>query len=131
FCLGTEAVLSVPDDFVFYQWNGLHEEDAYQNLNSNEVVITHPGNYFLTVTDATNCTFEIPFEATLDGMPEVTDVVINGNSITVKISPSGNYEYSLDGVFWQSSSTFQNVQVADYEIYVRDNTGCRNEGYEF
>lgn len=131
FCLGTEAVLSVPNDFVSYQWNGLHEDDAYQNLNSNEVVITHPGNYYLTVTDSTNCTFDIPFEAILDGMPEVTDVVINGNSITVKVSPFGNYEYSLDGIFWQSSSTFQNVQVADYEIYVRDNTGCRNEGYDF
>lgn len=131
FCLGTEAVLSVPNEFITYQWNGLQEDDAYQNLNSNEVTITHPGNYFLTVTDATNCTFDIPFQATLDGMPEITDVIINGNSITVEVSPSGQYEYSLDGVFWQSSNTFHNIQIADYEIYVRDSTGCRNDGYEF
>lgn len=131
FCLGTEAVLSVPNEFVNYQWNGLQGEDLDQNLNSNEIIITHPGNYFLTVTDATNCTFDIPFEATLDGMPVVTDVIINGTSITVEVSPSGQYEYSLNGVFWQSSNTFHNVEIADYEIYVRDFTGCRNDGHDF
>lgn len=131
FCLGTSEVLSVPNEFVNYQWNGLIGEDLDQNLNSNEVIITHPGNYFLTVTDTNNCTFDIPFTATLDGMPEVTDVIINGNSITIEVSPSGQYEYSLNGVFWQSSNTFYNLEIADYEIYVRDFTGCRNEGFEF
>ncbi|SMC59902.1 gliding motility-associated C-terminal domain-containing protein [Moheibacter sediminis] len=131
FCLGTSEVLSVPNEFVSYQWNGLIDDDLDQNLNSNEVIITHPGNYFLTVTDINNCTFNVPFTAILDGMPEVTDVIINGNSITVEVSPSGQYEYSLNGIFWQSSNTFHNVEIADYEIYVRDFTGCRNDGYEF
>lgn len=131
FCLGTTEVLSVPNDFINYQWNGLTGEDLGQNLNSNSVEITHPGNYFVTVTDTNGCSFDIPFTATLDGMPEVTDVIINGNSITVEVSPSGQYEYSLNGIFWQSSNTFHNVEIADYEIYVRDFTGCRNEGHEF
>lgn len=131
FCLGTSEVLNVPNEFINYQWHGLIGEDLEQNLNSNEVIITHPGNYFVTVTDTKNCTFDIPFTATLDGMPEVTDVIINGNSITVEVSPSGQYEYSLNGIFWQSSNTFYNVEIADYEIYVRDFTGCRNEGHEF
>lgn len=131
FCLGTEAVLSVPNEFTNYQWNGLIGEDLDQNLNSNSVEVTHPGNYFVTVTDALGCTFDVPFTATLDGMPEVTDVIINGNSITVEVSPSGQYEYSLNGVFWQNSNTFHNMEIADYEIYVRDFTGCRNEGFEF
>lgn len=131
FCLGTSEVLSVPNEFINYHWSGLIGEDLDQNLNSNEVIITHPGNYLLTVTDANNCTFDIPFTATLDGMPEVTDVIIYGNSITVEVSPSGQYEYSLNGIFWQSSNTFHNVEIADYEIYVRDFTGCRNDGHDF
>lgn len=131
FCLGTEAVLSVPNEFVNYQWNGLIGEDLDQNINSNEVVITHPGNYSVTVTDTLGCTFDVPFTATLDGMPEVTDVIINGNSITVEVTPPGQYEYSLNGVLWQSSNTFYNVEIADYEIYVRDFTGCRNDGHDF
>lgn len=131
FCLGTEAVLSVPDIFVSYQWNGLHGEDLNQPVNQNEVIITMPGTYSVTVTDHNGCRYPIPFQATLGGMPEVKNVVTNGNSIIVEVSPPGQYEYSLNGVFWQNSNTFYNIEVADYEIFVRDSTGCRNEGYDF
>ena len=131
FCLGTEAVLSVPNEFIHYQWNGLSGDDLNQNLNSADVVITHPGNYSVTVTDSNNCSFDVPFTAVLGGMPEVTNVINNGNSITVEVSPAGQYEYSLNGIFWQNSNTFYNIEVADYEIFVRDFAGCRSEGYDF
>src|SRR5690606_28061374 len=52
FCLGTNAVLSVPDEFNSYLWNGLKEDDLYQPTDSNEVTISHPGNYSVKVTDA-------------------------------------------------------------------------------
>ena len=131
FCFGTEGVLSVPDEFVSYQWNGLQAEDANQPQNTNEVVITHPGNYSVSVTTAGGCSFSLPFEAVLGGAPEITGVEINKNSFTVQVSPGGMYEYSLNGIFWQSSATFQNIQVADYDIYVRDATGCTSDAYKF
>ena len=131
FCYGTEAVLSVPDEFESYQWNGLQGADMSQPQNTNEVVITHPGIYSVSVTDATGCSFSLPFEAVLGGAPEITDVEINGSSITVHVSPSGIYEYSLNGILWQGSPIFHNIQVADYDIYVRDFTGCTSDKYEF
>jgi len=130
-CYGTEAVLSVPDEFVSYQWSGLQGEDLNQPQNTNEVVITHPGNYSVSVTNSMGCSFALPFEAVSGGAPEITDVETNGNSITVHVSPAGNYEYSLNAIFWQSSPTFQNINVADYEIYVRDFTGCTSDAYKF
>lgn len=131
FCYGTEAILSVPDEFDSYQWNGLQGEDLNQPLNTNEIVITYPGSYSVLVTGAEGCSFSLPFEAILGGAPEITNVEINGNSIIVHVSPSGNYEYSLNGIFWQSSPVFQNIEVADYDIYVRDFTGCTSDKYEF
>lgn len=131
FCLGTEAVLSVPDDFTDYEWYGLYDEDMDQPLNQNEVIITYPGNYSVMVTDNEGCRYSIPFTATLDGMPEITNVINNGNSITVEVSPAGQYEYSLNGVFWQASNTFYNIEVADYEVYIRDFTGCSSYKYDF
>lgn len=131
FCLGTEAVLSIPDEFLDYQWNGLHGEDLDQPLDQHEVIVSLPGNYSVTVTDDAGCSYSLPFEVTLGGGPEITDVAINGNSITVQVSPAGQYEYSLNGVFWQNSNTFQNIEVADYEIYVRDLAGCMSDKYEF
>jgi len=131
FCLGTNAILSIPDEFNSYQWNGLQEDDLYQPTDSNEVTISHPGSYSVKVTDANGCTYTLPFEAVLGGSPEITKIKNNGNSITVEVSPAGNYEYSLDGVFWQSSATFYNIEVADYDIYVRDLVGCYSEPYKF
>lgn len=131
FCLGTEAVLTVPDEFVNYQWNGLQGEDLNQPLNQNEVIVTWPGNYSVTVTDFSGCSYSLPFEVSLGGGPEITDVLINGNSITVEVNPAGQYEYSLNGVFWQNSNTFYNIEVSDYEIYVRDLVGCMSDKYEF
>lgn len=131
FCTGTTAVLSVPDQFVSYQWNGLTGDDLNQNLNSNEVIISNLGGYNLIVTDTNGCIFEIPFEAVQGSGPIVTEVENKGNSITVKVSPSGMYEYSLDGVFWQSSPTFYNIEVNDYDIHVRDLEGCYAAVYKF
>src|SRR5690606_23576124 len=131
FCLGTETVLSVPDEFESYEWIGIQPADQNQPLDTNEVIISQPGNYSLIVSDESGCSYELPFEVVLGGAPEITDVQINGNSITVHVSPSGNYEYSLDGVFWQSSATFQNIPINDYDIFVRDLVGCYSEPYKF
>lgn len=131
FCSGTSAVLSVPDQFISYEWIGLSGDDLNQNLNSNEVIITNLGDYALKVRDASNCEFIIPFEAVAGSGPIVTEIENKGNSITVKVAPSGIYEYSLDGIFWQSSPTFHNIQVADYSIHVRDLEGCYAPVHKF
>lgn len=131
FCLGTSTVLEIPDEFNSYQWNGLNTEDLNQNLNTYFVTVTQPGSYSVTVTDDNNCSFSLPFEVTLGGAPEITNVEINGSTITVQVSPDGNYEYSIDGVFWQSSPTFYNLAAENYDIYVRDLVGCHSEAYKF
>lgn len=132
FCLGTEAVLSVPNQFTSYQWNGVEGDDLNQNLNSNEIIVTQPGQYSVEVTDENGCQFLLPFEVVIGGAPEITEVITNADqSITVKVTPSGQYEYSIDGIFWQSSPTFYNLPVEDYMIYVRDLVGCYSEPYPF
>lgn len=132
FCLGTEAILSIPNQYYSYQWNGLNDDDLDQSLNTNEVIVTHPGNYSVNVIDENGCEFVFNFEVVIGGSPEITEVTVNSDqSITVIVNPSGQYEYSLDGVFWQSSPTFQNIAVNDYTIYVRDLVGCYSEPYEF
>lgn len=132
FCLGTETVLSVPDIFVAYEWTGLSIQDSNQNLNGPEVIVSQAGNYTLYVTDENGCSFSLPFEVVIGGSPVINGIQSNQDgSITVQVTPSGQYEYSLDGVFWQSSPTFYNLEVNDYEIHVRDLVGCYSETYSF
>ncbi|MFA7688279.1 MAG: T9SS type B sorting domain-containing protein [Moheibacter sp.] len=131
FCQGTEAVLSVPDEFTNYQWNGLTGEDSDQPLDQHEVIVSLPGNYSVTVTDVSGCSYTLPFQVSSGGEPEITGVSVDGKSLTVLVSPAGQYEYSLNGVFWQNSNTFYPIEPDDYEIYVRDFSGCSSDKYEF
>lgn len=131
FCTGNTAILSVPDEFASYQWNGLTGDDLNQNLNTNQVIISNLGIYELIVLDENGCEFRIPFEAVQGSGPVISEIKNNGDSITVNVSPSGIYEYSLDGVFWQSSPTFYNIEVNDYDIHVRDLNGCYADVYKF
>lgn len=131
FCLGTEAVLSIPDEFVYYHWNGVQTQDSNQNLNSNEIIVTQPGNYSVTVTNAEGCQFTLPIEVVLGSAPVITNIERQGNAFTVKVSPSGNYEYSLNGIIWQNSPTFYNLEPNDYTFFVRDFAGCRSDKFDY
>lgn len=132
FCKGTAVVLSIPDEFTSYHWNGLQGEDLNQPLDGYEVSVSQPGDYSVTVTDLNGCTFILPFEVVNGGEPVITNVVINSDqSVTVQVSPAGNYEYSLDGIFWQSSPVFYGLAPNDFEVHVRDLVGCYAEKYNF
>lgn len=131
FCLGTSGILSVPDQFVSYEWAGLQGEDLNQPLDGPQVVVTHPGDYTVLVIDDRGCRFTLPFHVSLGGAPQITAVEISDGSATVIVDPAGNYEYSLDGVFWQSSSVFHQLPPGDYTVYVRDLVGCYSDPFDF
>jgi gliding motility-associated-like protein len=47
------------------------------------------------------------------------------NSITITYTDNGgNYEFSIDGVTYQDSPTFNHLEAGEYTIYVRDKNGC-------
>jgi len=46
------------------------------------------------------------------------------NVITVHAEGAGQYEYSLDGINYQDSNVFTNLEVGDYQVYVKDKHGC-------
>lgn len=131
FCMGTSIVLEIPDLFTSYLWSGLSGEDLNQDLTTTFVTVTQAGNYFVTVTDENDCTFTLPIVVVLGGAPEITNVEIHPNYITIQVAPDGIYEYSLDGIFWQNSPTFYNIAAEDYDIFVRDKLGCYSDVYKF
>lgn len=132
FCRGTQAVLSVPDEFLSYQWMDVHPEDADQDLNGPEVVVSQPGIYHLEVTHPNGCNFIMTIEAAFGNGPEITNVIQNPDgSITVEVSPKGKYEYSIDGVFWQFSPTFHQLKKSEYAIQAKNKDNCYTDIYNF
>ncbi|MEM9980988.1 MAG: SprB repeat-containing protein, partial [Bacteroidota bacterium] len=92
------------------------------------------GNYTVFVRDATGC--EATFSATVDApvppsitnvnltAPDCTDPASGSIVITQVVGGVAPYTYSLDGVNFQVSATFDNLASGLYNITVRDAGGC-------
>lgn len=96
------------------------------------------GMHTVTVTDANGCTRSPALSVTVaPGPPLVTsathtDVLCNSGatgSITVNQPPIGTppFEYSLDGVTWQSSNIFTGLPSRSYTVYYRESGGCMGQ----
>ena len=88
------------------------------------------GDYSVTVTDANGCTAVIPFTINytpVSGAATATNPLCPGEA-TGSISADGidgtpPYEFSIDGVNFQSSNVFDNLAAGTYTITVRDALG--------
>ncbi|MFN3754265.1 T9SS type B sorting domain-containing protein [Flavobacterium sp.] len=109
-------------------------------LNTNSVTISELGTTNVTVT-ATNtyglcnnipqsCVVSKDIAVTIVTVPEIDrielhDWTANENSITVITTQSGDFEYSIDGINYQSNPNFTQLIPGLYTVYVRDTNGCR------
>lgn len=120
-CNGTSVILSVAGGFSSYDWtNG--ETD-------NSIIVTTSGNYSVTVSDINGCEKTKNFNVVLSSSATINDVVINdfagyNNSIEIIATGSGIYEYSLDGINYQSSPLFFGLSPNAYTVYVKDTNQC-------
>ena len=99
--------------------------------NQPQLHITELGSYTLTVTETTNgvvCENTASFEVVSSGAPESFTVTTSGFSdqvtLTIDAVGIGSFEYSLDGVNYQTENRFE-VFPGEYTIYVRDPFECR------
>jgi len=55
---------------------------------------------------------------------ETVDWSQSSNEIIVTVSGNGDYEYSIDGIYYQHSNHFTNLYAGEYTVYVNDKNGC-------
>jgi len=118
-----------------YQWNGgiTADNDTISGLAA--------GGYFVTVTDANNCT-GVSNTVTVSVGSDITmtenaashinitcNGLTNGAFAFTSTGGSGQYEYSIDSINWQSSSEYKNMAAGNYTAFVRDaqKTQCYNK----
>lgn len=99
----------------------------------NPVVVNLGGTYSATITDlTTGCTNSYSLNVTLPIIPvqPIVNIMqpscdfLSGN-ITVTAPLGNNFEYSMDGINYQTSLDFQNLTPGNYFIMVKDiNTSC-------
>lgn len=61
--------------------------------------------------------------ATITGV-KTTDFAANKNSAIIEYTGSSNYEFSIDGNYYQDSPEFSNIAAGTYLAYARDKNGC-------
>ena len=114
-------------DFTFSLDGGTPQtENVFQDLLS--------GTYTVIVTDENGCTAE--GQATID-RPDIAEIEAvdpldtrcneaNG-SLTITSTLPNITEYSLDGENFTSGNVFADLPAGDYDIFIIDENGCRNQ----
>lgn len=70
--------------------------------------------------------FTVETNTNFNALGEATVIVQQGvfSSVLADYNPI-NLEYSLNGVDWQSSTIFPDLEQGDYTLYIRDGLGCQ------
>ncbi len=99
---------------------------------TQSITVNSVESYEVTATNSyssVRCSTQKTVNVISSGIAKITDIEIKDwsrrdNQITVFVEGTGDYEYSLDDVTYQDSNEFNNLNVDDYTIYVRDKNGC-------
>lgn len=91
--------------------------------------VTAGGNYVVTMTTADNCSFEKTFSVNETEIPEISDVAINGRTIVINTTVLGDYSYSIDGINYQTSNIFTQVESGLHTAYAKNNCGISRKNF--
>ncbi|MEL1240802.1 T9SS type B sorting domain-containing protein [Flavobacterium flavipallidum] len=125
-CENSNVSIDAGAGFDSYLWS---TGETTQTVNVSAV-----GNYSVTVTKnngAVICSTTHNFSVILSNKATISSVEIvdwtdNQNTITVHLDSSslGDYEYSLDGIYYQDENVFTGLLSGTYVVNVRDKKGC-------
>ncbi|MDQ6470957.1 choice-of-anchor L domain-containing protein [Flavobacterium sp. LHD-80] len=121
-CKDDDITLSVATGFSSYLWSP-------GNSTSNTLLVSATGDYTVTVTDANGCEKTKKFKVLLSEPAVITEAVVKDfsgvdNSVLIKYTGAGNYEFSLDGNVFQDDPLFTGIGPGAYFAMARDKNGC-------
>lgn len=120
-CIGSSTTLSVASGYSSYLWN--------TGDTTNSIIATTSGDYSVKVTNANGCEKTKKFTVTSSGIATITaakvnDFAANENSVLIEYTGVGDYEFSLDGSYFQDNPLFTGIAPGSYLAYARDKNGC-------
>ncbi|WP_396633131.1 T9SS type B sorting domain-containing protein [Maribacter sp. R86514] len=115
-CEDSFITLDADVENVIYQWS--------TGATTQMIDVTEAGEYEVIVTNTNGCSATRTITVEQIDSPRIDKIVSDGPSIVVSTANSGNFEYSLDGISFQTNPIFEAVEGGFYTIYVQDNTDC-------
>ncbi len=130
-----QLTINGPEGFDSYHWTKNDGTTPQSISNSQIVSILDVGDYSLEVGYVYNnsgesvvCTNISTFKVVLSNRAVIDKVVVrdfsSNNTVLIKASGDGDYEYSLDGTDYRDSAFFESVAPGIVTIYIRDKKGC-------
>ena len=116
FCEDTTMILNADLNNVSYEWS--------TGATTKEITVGEPGTYTVLLTDVNGCSATKTIELEQIDIPRIDTIISDGPSIIVSTSNDGDFEFSLDGFNFQTSSIFEAVEGGLYTIYVQDTSDC-------
>jgi gliding motility-associated-like protein len=102
--------------------------------NTQTISIKTAGNYYVDITSSSpeNCTSRKKISVVEHNTPEIDRVDINETTIVIYLKKEEAYfEYSIDGINYQSSNAFFNVPSGLQTAYVREVNFCSYDTKRF
>ncbi len=122
-CPGEPVTVSAFDpDHQSYSWS--------TGSIAEEVTISEAGNYSVTVTGTNGCTVEFDFVVEDTIVPIIQGVTVNDNDIIIN-TQNGTFEYSIDGMNFQDTPEFFDLETGIYTAYARDLFDCAVDSFVF
>lgn len=125
-CEGKNITLNGGNNYDSYTWS--------TGETSQQITITQPGNYSVVVNEnhgTITCSSTKVFTVVNSNIATIQEIISsdwsdNYNTITVVLNNSsqGNYEYSLNGIDFQDSNVFNNLEAGEHTVFVKDKNGC-------
>jgi gliding motility-associated-like protein len=112
-----------PNPNYTYQWSTGEQTPS--------IMVAEAGDYTLTVTHQSHgvtCQASRTVSVEISNMPRISSVDIDdmsvNNTVTINTESNGMYEFSLDGVDFQTSNVFEGVPPGVHTVSMRDPYGC-------
>ncbi|HQV36521.1 MAG TPA: T9SS type B sorting domain-containing protein [Flavobacterium sp.] len=113
-------------DNYSYQW--FLNQTLITDAVSYSILVNQAGTYTVEVTSFDGCIKTRTIQVMDSEIAVIEDIIVNDlideNSIVIVVSGIGNYVYSIDGVVFQESTIFTNIEPGLITIYVKDLYNC-------
>jgi len=118
FCAESELGITAGIPNINYEWS--------TGETTEGITIYEAGSYSVTMTTAEGCSHTKTIVAHTYPVPLITKIKSNGDQIVLEVENEneGDFEYSINGMDYQTSTTFNGVRGGKYIIHAKNRNGC-------
>ncbi len=98
---------------------------------SKTIMVENEGQYSVQLTTAEGCSKTKYFKIIAQEEPVIREVISIGSTVNINLENQGNFEFSLNGISYQSSNIFEQVDGGIYTINIKDTSNCNSISIEF